>query len=105
MGSSGAPPTVGVAVVGAQGPFRGRNNADFYEVCRAYGHLSQMFPILHKYSNVSNINYYKFYALTTHHIDQCRVLDALVERLDKSMFKVNEAEEMEVEEEWEEEGP
>lgn len=90
-GSSGAQQTAGVVTVGAQGAFLGRNNQDFCEVCRAYGHLPQMFPILQKYSNIPNNTYYELCASTMHHTDQCRALDSLAERLDRSMFRVNES--------------
>lgn len=88
---SGAQPTTGVAAVGAQGTFPGRNTQDFFEVCRAYGHLPWMCTILKKYSNVPNNTYCEFFTSTTHYTDQCRALDALAKRLDKSTFRVNES--------------
>jgi len=64
--SLGAPPTAGVGVVGVQGAFPRRNNQEFCEICRAYGHMPWICPILQKYMNIPNNKYYEFSASTTH---------------------------------------
>lgn len=68
-GSSGTPPIVGVVAVRVQGVFPGRNNQEYCEIYRMYGHLPRMCLILQKYSNVPNNNYSEFCASTMHHID------------------------------------
>jgi hypothetical protein len=43
-----------------------------------------------KYSTVPNIVHCEFFASTTHTTNECRALDALEERLDRTTFRVNE---------------
>ena len=90
LGTPGPTPAVGVAQVGLQGLYPGHNQPECCEVCRGYGHSPRMFPILQKYSNVTNNNYCELFSSTTHHTDQCRALDSLADKSDRSTFQVNE---------------
>jgi len=90
VGPPGPTPAVGVTQIGSQGLYPKRNQSKYCEVCRGYGLPPRLWPILQKYSSVPNNNYYEFCASITHHTDQCMALDALVDRLDCSTFRVNE---------------
>jgi len=54
------------------------------------GRESGQCPIMQKYSTVPNIVHCEFCASTTHTTNQCRSLDALANRLDRKIFRVNE---------------
>jgi hypothetical protein len=45
---------------------------------------------MHKYSTVQNIVHCEFCSSTTHTTNQCRVLDALADMLDRTKSRVNE---------------
>jgi hypothetical protein len=63
---------------------------EYCEICRTLGHGLRQCPIMQKYSTVPNIVHCDFYASTTHTTNQCRVLDALADMLDRTTFRVNE---------------
>jgi hypothetical protein len=70
---------------------QGGQRNEYCEICRTHGNPPRHFPILHKYSHVPNIVHYEFCGSTTHTMKQCRDLDALADRLDHSVFRVDEA--------------
>ena len=90
----GGPPLVGGAEMSPQGvyspqqPYAGfppqpnATTTEYSEIFQMMGHQPRMCPILQKYSNIPNNAYYEFCASTTHKTEQCRALDALVNRLD-----------------------
>ena len=63
---------------------------EYCEIYRIHGHGPRQCPIMQKYLTVPNIVHYEFYGSTTHTTNQCRVLDALVDMLDRTTFRVNE---------------
>lgn len=62
----------------------------FSKIYRSFGHPPRLYPILQKYSNVPNNIFYEFPGSTTHHTDQYRSLDSLVDCLYCIIFWVNE---------------
>jgi hypothetical protein len=62
----------------------------YCEICRIHGHGPRQCPIMQKYSTVPNIVHCEFCTSTTHTTNQCRALDALADRLDRTTFRVNE---------------
>ena len=60
------------------------------EICRNHGHPSRNFSILQKYSFAQNTVYFEFCGSSMHISNQCRSLDALANRLDRTSFRVNE---------------
>jgi hypothetical protein len=95
-------PMGGVAQVSTNSPFHnpslyhdflGGQVAPIVEYCEIYrihGHGPRQFPIIEKYSTVPNTVHCEFFASTTHTTNQCRALDALGNRLDRTAFRVNE---------------
>jgi len=63
---------------------------EYCKIYFTYGHAPRLFPVLQKYSNLPNTIFCDFYGPPTHHTNQCRTLDALVDRLDCIEFQVNE---------------
>jgi hypothetical protein len=63
---------------------------EYCEICRIHGHGPRQCPIMHKYSTVQNKIHCEFCASTMQTTNQCRVLDALVNMLDRTTFRVNE---------------
>jgi hypothetical protein len=63
---------------------------EYCNIFRIHGHGPRQCPIIHKYSIVPNIVHCEFCVSTTHTNNQCRVLDALADRLDRTTFRVNE---------------
>jgi hypothetical protein len=62
----------------------------YYEIYRIHGHGPRQCTIMQKYSTVPNTVHCELCASTTHTTNQCRVLDALVDKLDRTTFRVNE---------------
>jgi hypothetical protein len=72
--------------------FPGNQVAPSIEYCNIYqihGHGPRQCHIIHKYSTAPNTVHYEFCPSTTHDTNQCRALDALVDRLDRTSFRVN----------------
>jgi hypothetical protein len=65
-------------------------SVEYCEICRIHGHGLRQCPIIQKYSTVPNIVHCNLFSSTTHATNQCRALDALVDRLDRTSFRVNE---------------
>jgi hypothetical protein len=63
---------------------------EYCEICRIHGHGPRQCPIMQKYSTVPNTVHCEFCASTMHTTNQCRALDALADRLDRTTFRVNE---------------
>jgi hypothetical protein len=95
-------PLGGVVQVTATMPFHGlvqyhaffessrRPENEYCEIYRSHGNSLRHFPILQKYIFVPNTIYCEFCGSPTHTTNQCRALDALANRLDRSTFRVNE---------------
>jgi hypothetical protein len=62
----------------------------YCEIFQIHGHGPRPCPIMQKYSTIPNTVHCEFYAYSTHTTNQCRVLDALADRLDRTTFRVNE---------------
>lgn len=69
---------------------QGTYTGEYGEVCRSHGHPPLLFPILPKYSKVTNLVFCSFCGSSTHGTEQCRALDALADRLDRTAFRVND---------------
>lgn len=97
-----AGPLGGVAQVTTTAPFhgpiqyhafpnhQGTQNNDYCEICRSHGHPPRHCP-LQKYTPVQNTIYCELCGSPTHTTKQCRALDALADKLDRSAFRVDEA--------------
>lgn len=70
--------------------FQATPTVEYCEIFRTLGHGPRQLPMMQKYLTVPNKVHCKFYASTTHTTNQCRALDALADRLDRTTFKVNE---------------
>jgi hypothetical protein len=64
---------------------------EYCDIFRIHGHGPRQCPIMQKYSTIPNTVHCEFCASTTHTTNQCRVLDALEERLDRTKLSLNEA--------------
>jgi hypothetical protein len=69
---------------------QGGQSTEYCEICRSHGNSPRHCPILQKYTPVSNTMYCEFCGSPSHNTNQCRALDALADRLDRSAFRVNE---------------
>ena len=93
-------PLGGVSQVGTGSPFhtpspyhaflnaQSSSSGGFCEICRGYGDPPRHYPVLQKYSSVPNTMYYEFCHSSGYNTDKCRALDALVDRLDRSSFRI-----------------
>jgi hypothetical protein len=63
---------------------------EYCEIFQIHGHGPRQCPIMKKYSTVPNTVHCDLCAYTTHTTNQCRALDPLAYRLDRTKFKVNE---------------
>jgi hypothetical protein len=65
-------------------------SVEYCEVFRIHGNGPRQCPIIHKYLAIPNIVHCEFCASTKNATNQCRALDALADRLDRTSLRVNE---------------
>jgi hypothetical protein len=63
---------------------------EYCEIFRTHGHAPRQCPIMQKYMTVPNTIHCEFCASMTHATNQCRALDVLADRLDRTTFRINE---------------
>jgi hypothetical protein len=64
--------------------------SEYYEIFRTQGNAPRHCPILQKYSSTPNTIHCEFCGFKTHATIQCKALDALVDRQERTAFKTNE---------------
>jgi hypothetical protein len=65
-------------------------SVEYWEIYRIHGNAPRHCPVIHKYYTVPNIVHCVFFTSTTYDTNHCRALDALVDILDQTSFRVNE---------------
>jgi hypothetical protein len=63
---------------------------EYCEIFWTHEHVSRKCPIMKKYTTTPNTIYYDFFSSTNHSTNKCIALDAIVDGLDWTSFKLNE---------------
>ena len=68
------------ASIGASDPFSGGGNADYYEICKKWGHNPTFCSTLEKYQRTYHTLFCEFCKSVEHDIQACHTLELMKER-------------------------